>query len=149
MSLRDLIQIIQFCLKIHDWWRHPQLWVGGWLSGRLGWWMESYQITKNQINLDLIEIIEFCLKIYDLWGHPQLWVAVMGGGWMGGVIYGVMSNLQIYDLLRYLHAPTTNWSQSLATEIMSLIHSPTVRLLRIDMCITANFGLSFDIWLFT
>ena len=24
----DLIKIIQFCLKIYDFWRHPHLWVG-------------------------------------------------------------------------------------------------------------------------
>ena len=24
-----LIEIIQFCLKIYDLWRHPHLWVGG------------------------------------------------------------------------------------------------------------------------
>ena len=33
----DLIQIIQFCLKICDLLRHPHLWVGvwvvGWISG--------------------------------------------------------------------------------------------------------------------
>ena len=27
----DLIEIIQFCLKIYDLWRHPQLWVGVWV----------------------------------------------------------------------------------------------------------------------
>ena len=27
----DLIKIIQFCLKIYDLLRHPQLWVGGWV----------------------------------------------------------------------------------------------------------------------
>ena len=33
----DLIEIIQFCLKIYDLLRHPHLWVGvwvvGWISG--------------------------------------------------------------------------------------------------------------------
>ena len=29
----DLIEIIQFCLKICDLLRHPHLWVGGWISG--------------------------------------------------------------------------------------------------------------------
>ena len=27
----DLIGIIQFCLKVYDLWRHPQLWVGVWV----------------------------------------------------------------------------------------------------------------------
>ena len=43
--------------------------------------MESYQITKNQINLDLIEIIQICLKIYDLWRHPHLLVDGSVNGW--------------------------------------------------------------------
>ena len=36
----DLIEIIQFCLKIYDLWRHLHLWVGvwvvGWFSGSMG-----------------------------------------------------------------------------------------------------------------
>ena len=34
--------------------------------------------------------------------------------------------LKIYYLWRYLHAHTTHWNQSLAIEIMTIIHSPTV-----------------------
>ena len=26
----ELTEIIQFCLKINDLWRHPHLWVDGW-----------------------------------------------------------------------------------------------------------------------
>ena len=55
----DLIEIIQFSLKIY-WW------VCGWLGGSVGQWVGSDQMTKNLISLDLIEIIQFCLKIYDL-----------------------------------------------------------------------------------
>ena len=29
----ELIDIIRFCLKIYDLWRHPQLWVDGWVNG--------------------------------------------------------------------------------------------------------------------
>ena len=29
----DLIKIIQFCLKIYDLFRHPDLWVGVWING--------------------------------------------------------------------------------------------------------------------
>ena len=29
----DIIEIIQFCLKINDLWRHLHLWVGGWVDG--------------------------------------------------------------------------------------------------------------------
>ena len=36
----DLIEIIQFCLKIYDLKRHPHpwvgVWVGGWVSGSMG-----------------------------------------------------------------------------------------------------------------
>ena len=48
--------------------------------------MESYQITKNQINLDLFKTIQFCLKIYDLWRHPYLWMGVLVHGWVDGWI---------------------------------------------------------------
>ena len=39
--------------------------MGG-VSGSVGQWVGSGQMTNNLINLDLIEIIQFCLKIYDL-----------------------------------------------------------------------------------
>ena len=43
----DLIEIIEFCLKIYDLWRHPHpwvsVWVVGWVSGSMG---GSVQITK-------------------------------------------------------------------------------------------------------
>ena len=36
----EIIEIIQFCLKIYDLWRHLHLWVGvwvdGWFSGSMG-----------------------------------------------------------------------------------------------------------------
>ena len=47
----DLIEIIQFCLKIYDLLRHPQLWVGQWVG--------SGQMT----NLIKLYIIWFFLKI--------------------------------------------------------------------------------------
>ena len=36
----DLIEVIQFCLKIYDLWRHPthtwvDVWVVGWVSGSM------------------------------------------------------------------------------------------------------------------
>ena len=45
----DLIDIIQFCLKIYDLWRHPNLWVDGWVNG----WAHLKSLKSN---LDLIEI---------------------------------------------------------------------------------------------
>ena len=78
----DLIEIIQFCLKIYDLLRHPYLWVGVWVDG---WFSGSRKgsghITKYRIKLELIEIIQFCLKIYDLWRHPHLWVDGCINGW--------------------------------------------------------------------
>ena len=54
----DLVEIIQFCLKIYDLWRHPDLWVGVWLvEWMLGQWVGPGQITNYRINLDLIRII--------------------------------------------------------------------------------------------
>ena len=32
----DLIEIVQFCLKIYDLLRHPHLWVGVWVVGWMG-----------------------------------------------------------------------------------------------------------------
>ena len=29
----DLVKIIQFCLKIHDLWECPHLWMYGWING--------------------------------------------------------------------------------------------------------------------
>ena len=37
----DLIEIIQFCLKIYDLWTHPHLWVVGWLGGWVGQYVGS------------------------------------------------------------------------------------------------------------
>ena len=54
----ELIEIIQFCLKICDLLRHPHLWMGGSMAG-------ARSNTKYRINFDLIERIQFCLKIYD------------------------------------------------------------------------------------
>ena len=48
----DLIEIIQFCLKIYDLLRHPHLWVGKWV----GKWVGSGQMT-NLIKLELFDII--------------------------------------------------------------------------------------------
>ena len=81
----DIIEIIQFCLKIYDLWRHLHLWVGvwmvGWMGGSVGQWVGSGHITKYLKNLDLIKIIKFCLKIYDLLRHPHRWVGVWVNGW--------------------------------------------------------------------
>ena len=51
----DLIEIIQFCLKIYDLLRHPHLWMGVWING----WVNgvgSGQMT-NVIKFELIDII--------------------------------------------------------------------------------------------
>ena len=38
----DLIEIIQFCLKINDLLRHPHLCVGVWVVGWMGGWMDGW-----------------------------------------------------------------------------------------------------------
>ena len=48
----ELIEIIQFCLKIYHLERHPHLWVGqwvvGWVSGSLGRVRSNdYQLNKS------------------------------------------------------------------------------------------------------
>ena len=55
----NLIEIIQFCLKIYDFWRHLHPIPPTQLPTPL----EYSQISHNSIGLELIEIIEFCLKI--------------------------------------------------------------------------------------
>ena len=52
----DLIEIIQFCLKIYDLLRHPHLWVGVWVIGWMGelicgsmGWVRSYNEKSNKI----------------------------------------------------------------------------------------------------
>ena len=37
----DIIEIIQFCLKIYDLWRHLHLWVGVWVGWVDGWFSGS------------------------------------------------------------------------------------------------------------
>ena len=43
----DLIKIIQFCLKIYDFWRHLHLWMGGWVDG----WVDGEGQVKS-LNID-------------------------------------------------------------------------------------------------
>ena len=38
----DLIEIIQFCLKIYDLLRHPHLWVGVWVVRWMGGWVDGW-----------------------------------------------------------------------------------------------------------
>ena len=37
----DLIEIIQFCLKIYDLLTHPHLWVGVWVDGWVNMWVNG------------------------------------------------------------------------------------------------------------
>ena len=47
----DLIEIIQFCLKIYHLKRNPYPWVGAlvvaWMGGSVGQWVGSGHITKH------------------------------------------------------------------------------------------------------
>ena len=38
----DLMEIIQFCLKIYDLLRHPHLWVGVWING----WVNGNKVIR-------------------------------------------------------------------------------------------------------
>ena len=51
----DLIEIIQFCLKIYDFLRHPHLW-DGYMDQWVGQWVGRGQMT-NIIKFELIDII--------------------------------------------------------------------------------------------
>ena len=43
----DIIEIIQFCLKIYDLWRPSTYgWVYGWMGGSVGQWVGSGHFTK-------------------------------------------------------------------------------------------------------
>ena len=55
----NLIEIIQFCLKIYDFWRHLHPIPPTQVPTPLGY----SQISNNSISLELIKIIVFCLKI--------------------------------------------------------------------------------------
>ena len=64
----DLIEIIQFCLKIY------------YLCGCMGQSVGSGQMTYL-FGLELFDIIQFCLTIYDLWRHFYLQVDAWVNGW--------------------------------------------------------------------
>ena len=36
-----LIEIIEFCLKIYDFWRHTHLWIGVWVGGWVDGWVSG------------------------------------------------------------------------------------------------------------
>ena len=43
----DLIEIIEFCLKIYDLWRHPHPWVSVWMvGGSVGQWVGQFKSQK-------------------------------------------------------------------------------------------------------
>ena len=60
--------------------------VVGWVSGSMGQWVGSGQMTNNLINLDLIDIIQFCLKIQICRDTPPMGGCV--GGWVGQWVNG-------------------------------------------------------------
>ena len=113
-------------------------WVVGWSVGH---------VKSLKSNLDLIKIIQLFLMIYDLWvvGLVNGLSQITSNRINLDLIEIIQFCLQIYDQWRYLHGHTTHCSQSLGIEIMSLIYSPTVLTLPIDIfCITTNFGHSFE-----
>ena len=70
----DVIEIIQFCLKIYDLWRHPYPWVDGWVNG----WahVKSLKSNKSWPNQDnsIMDIFDIFWTFYlnhlsPLWGY--------------------------------------------------------------------------------
>ena len=59
----ELINIIWFCLKIYNLWRHPYLWVDGWVN----WWAHVKPLKSNNSwpNRDnsIMDIFEILLDI--------------------------------------------------------------------------------------
>ena len=51
----DLIEIIQFCLKIYDLLRHPHLWVGVWVVWWMGGWVNMWVNGLGKVILLKIE----------------------------------------------------------------------------------------------
>ena len=51
----DIIEIIQFCLKIYDLWRHLHLWVGVWVVGWMGAPMGG-DVSTNHKSSNRIEL---------------------------------------------------------------------------------------------
>ena len=43
----DIIEIIQFCLKIYDLWRHLDLWVGVYVVGRMGGSVDQWVVSGH------------------------------------------------------------------------------------------------------
>ena len=66
----DIIEIIQFCLKIYDLWRHLHLWVGvwvvGWMGGSVGQWVGSGQPTDPPNHPHSKPWVGVCLQIINL-----------------------------------------------------------------------------------
>ena len=52
LKIYDLIKIIQFCLKIYDLLRHPHLWVGVWVgSGQMTNLINNLILCEDMSNL--------------------------------------------------------------------------------------------------
>ena len=70
----DVIEIIQFCLKIYDLWRHPHPWVDGWVNG----WADVKSLKSNKSwpiqDNSIIDIFDIFWTFYlnhlsPLWGY--------------------------------------------------------------------------------
>ena len=63
----ELIDIIQFCLKIYDLWRHPHLWVDGWVYG----WAHVKSLKSNLDPIEIIQLWKFWTFLDILHKPPQ------------------------------------------------------------------------------
>ena len=83
----ELVDIIRFCLKIYDLWKHPHLWV----DGRVNGWAHVKSLKSNKF--DLIEIIQ-------LWTFWTFWdILLKPPQPLMGLF---LSNLDTRDLKTYL-----------------------------------------------
>ena len=77
----DVIEIIQFCLKIYDLWRHPHPWVDGWVNGWAD--VKSLKSNKSLPNQDnsIIDIFDIFWTFYlnhlsPLWGYFLIFIQI-------------------------------------------------------------------------
>ena len=91
----ELIDIIRFCLKIYDLWRHPYLWVDGWVNG----WahVKSLKSNKSWPNWDnsIMDILEILLDI--LLKPPQPLMGLFLGGLSLHLNHLIALGMTIYD----------------------------------------------------
>ena len=99
----ELIDIIQFCLKIYDLWRHPHLWVDGWVNG----WAHVKSLKSNKpwpnwdnSIMDILDIFwTFYLKHFSYFfvqPTSALHHSLLCGGMVNQWLFSVIRNSSLY-----------------------------------------------------